>query len=228
MSPAGISNWPLATSSSRGILASAAIHVVCGVALFWPTARAPSPLPLGVRRLGDSTLIEIGIAGPQASAPKPAPRRKPAEAVTKSDVVVPRAKEVPAPPVAAREREGADRARFGVADGVASSGRLGVGNGVDASERERYIYELRVLLEGRKVYPQISRHMKETGKVLVRFLIHRDGRIEKVEVARPSGFDRLNRAAQQLVEGLRQYKPLPEEVHAASLRIEVPIEYVLN
>ena|GEM_PF-3271608 len=117
---------------------------------------------------------------------------------------------------------------LGSAQGSERNGAAGFDAAARASERERYIYALQLLLEQRKTYPKASKDFHETGKVIVQFFIAQDGRIENVSVTGPSTFERLNQAALQLVSGLEKYKPLPENLRAASLKIEVPIEYVLN
>ena len=195
-------------NSKTTLAASIALHAF-GALAFWSSSR--SALPIGARRAGDAEVVEIGLVGHRAVA-----RRERGPTV----------KERPAPTKPATEGL-AQVAKFGFADGVQSEERLGVANGVEAGERERYLFELRVLLEGRKIYPKVSRYMNESGRVTVRFKIQQDGRIEGVEVVRPSAFERLNHAAHELVTGLARYKPLPAGANEA-MSVELPIEYLLR
>ncbi|MDP3229945.1 MAG: energy transducer TonB [Acidovorax sp.] len=48
-------------------------------------------------------------------------------------------------------------------------------------------------------YPAISKRMGEQGKVVLRVLIGTDGLPQKVEISKSSGFDRLDRQAQEAV-----------------------------
>lgn len=204
-------------SFKHALLVSVAAHALFLVVAL-RQAGGSSDLPSGVRRLGDPTILEIGLDPQTKKSKTRVHQSQVATAASSSDVVIKKHEEV------GSEAPG----RFGLRDGTATEGRMGVRNGTAASEKERYLYELRVLLEGRKVYPRISRSMRETGKVLVRFTIRQDGRIEAVQIVKASAYDRLNQAASELVSGLQKYKPFPEGVEAASLSIEVPLEYRLN
>ncbi|WP_205694469.1 energy transducer TonB [Crenobacter cavernae] len=55
----------------------------------------------------------------------------------------------------------------------------------------------------RPAYPPLSLEMGEEGKVQMRVLVGADGRPESVEVAKSSGFPRLDRAALTAVRGWR-------------------------
>ena len=48
-------------------------------------------------------------------------------------------------------------------------------------------------------YPAISKRMGEQGKVVLRVLIGTDGLPQKVEINQSSGYDRLDRQAQEAV-----------------------------
>lgn len=225
---------PSVTNFNRSLAASLAAHVLVLGTAFWG-ASGSSDTPLGAKRLGDSSLIEVGLVTPQATTAKLsiAKNRQSVLAVDDHDAVIKKNREIKEDKttIARSDREqngSADPARFGLKEGTIADGRMGVDNGFRASERERYLYELRVLLEGRKIYPKISRHMGEAGKVTIRFIIRQDGGIDLVEVVKASSFARLNQAASDLVSGLKKYKPLPEGVESASMQVEVPIEFVLN
>lgn len=122
----------------------------------------------------------------------------------------------------------ASQEKLGTADGNTGQGALGVENGVDASKLDRYLYELRVLIAHRKTYPAASKRLGETGRVIVKFEIDRDGRIDQAGLRSASPYSRLNEAALQLVSQLERYKPIPEGHTGSKLSVEVPIDYVLN
>jgi protein TonB len=99
---------------------------------------------------------------------------------------------------------------------------------VEVSARERYLYELRVLIEGRRTYPSVSRRLGESGEVRVGFELHRDGSIRDVAITAPSPHPRLNEAALALVQGLGAYRPFVAEIRADKIHVEIPVAYRLN
>ncbi|MGZ3694219.1 MAG: energy transducer TonB, partial [Bdellovibrionota bacterium] len=109
------------------------------------------------------------------------------------------------------------------------SGKVGVANGAEASVKERYLYELRLLLDARKEYPAIAKTLRQEGSVEVGFVLRPDGKIDGAEIVAPSSHSTLNRAALQLVEAVGRFKPLPIELQKlVGWRVSVPIEYRLR
>lgn len=196
------------------------LHLALYAGLTWELTRKAT-VPFGSRRLGEATLIEFGVdmSPPRAKSatfheavPKPVLKSE------KPEVQV-RMQKSSAQPTAAR---------FGTRGGTTRTGLMGHARGYEASPRERYLYELRTYIEGRKTYPQQALRMRESGTVKVRFHVLKNGSIESVELISLSPFPRLNRATLDLIQGIRQYKPLPDAVEQASLEIELPVEYVIN
>lgn len=213
-------------------LISLILHAAILLAIGGMAADPNASVPFGVRRLGGAVTIEIDegkTAAPAPRASKPpvtdaggvTVKKKPVEAVKPSSPE--------SVSESAESSSGANEtARLGHADGQSASGALGSASGRSADLRDRYLYELRVLLEGRKVYPRAARHLRETGRVVVRFRVQADGGIHDVQIAAPSSYSRLNEAAVALVSGVRRYKPLPSDLGADPLLVEVPIDYVLQ
>lgn len=105
----------------------------------------------------------------------------------------------------------------------------GVANGLEASAKERYLYELRLLLDSRKQYPSLAKTLRQEGLVEVGFLVHPDGQIAEMGIVKASEHSSLNAAALQLVEAVGKFKPLPAELKKAlGWRVSVPIEYRLQ
>ncbi len=109
-----------------------------------------------------------------------------------------------------------------------ATGPLGDPNGVEAKASERYLYELKLMLEQRKIYPGQARMMGQTGKVIVRFVVHKDGSIDQAEIVEPSPFSKLNEAALKLIQNVKQFKPIPTELGKEQWTLNVPIHYSLN
>lgn len=211
---------PFVQNDQKFILLSACLHVLAALFVGWTWSQ--NSTPLGIHRQG-STVIEFSVPAfskPVAVAPKPA--------VTKSQDDGPTIQATPAVATAPATSENTNEQQLGFADGVASQGPLGQADGKANSEKDRYLYELRVLIEQKKIYPQISKRLRETGRVVVRFQVLKDGRIEAVDVKSASSYARLNEAALGLVRSIEKFRPLPQTVSNDQLSLEIPIEYVLN
>ena len=76
-------------------------------------------------------------------------------------------------------------------------------------------------------YPAISKRMGEQGKVVLRVLIGADGLPQKVEISQSSGFDRLDRQAQEAVMRWRFVPGKRNGVPEAMWNL-VPVNFVLE
>jgi periplasmic protein TonB len=77
------------------------------------------------------------------------------------------------------------------------------------------------------VYPPISKRLGEQGKVVVRVLIGADGRPQKAELARSSGYDRLDRSAMDYVMKCR-YVPGKIGGVPQAMWYDAPVRFVLE
>lgn len=77
------------------------------------------------------------------------------------------------------------------------------------------------------VYPPISKRLGEQGKVVVRVLIGPDGQPQRSEIRQSSGFDRLDRAAQDYVMRSR-YLPGTVGGVPQAMWYEAPVNFVLE
>ncbi|UCV01047.1 energy transducer TonB [Acidovorax radicis] len=76
-------------------------------------------------------------------------------------------------------------------------------------------------------YPAISKRMGEQGKVVLRVLIGTDGLPQKVEISKSSGFDRLDRQAQEAVMRWR-FVPGKRNGVPETMWNLVPVNFVLE
>lgn len=189
-------------------------------------ALQPVAIPYGHYKKGDPMLVEIGIATPAKTTAVKSVAHPQVHDV--GDIAIQQKKEIKQEPQQQASSEQTARGQIGFKDGIHTGGELGHSKGFQATAKERYLFELHVLIEGRKVYPSASKRLRETGKVTVEFTLHRDGSIADVILKSPSHFDRLNSAATELISGIKRYKPLPEGFEGAQTRLEIPIEYSLN
>ncbi len=189
-------------------------------------AMQPVAIPYGHYKKGDPMLVEVGIATSEKKVTtKVAPHP---DVPSDGDIEIDQKKEKISEQTDQAQTDQPARGEIGFKDGTHTSGELGHSKGFQATVKERYLFELHVLIEGRKVYPPMSRRLRETGKVTVEFTVNRDGSIVDVVLKNPSHFDRLNSAATELISGIKRYKPLPEGFEGTKTRLEIPIEYSLN
>ncbi len=104
----------------------------------------------------------------------------------------------------------------------------GAAEGRELSARERYLFELRSLIEQKKVYPPLARRLGESGVVSLEFSVLKDGKIVDPRIKAASAHDRLNKAAMELLEQVRNARPLPDEIRGEKLTVVLPIDYQLN
>lgn len=76
-------------------------------------------------------------------------------------------------------------------------------------------------------YPVLSRRLGEQGRVVVRVLIGADGTAQKAEIAKSSGYSRLDQTALATVLKWR-YVPGTRNGQAETMSFDVPISFVLE
>ena len=76
-------------------------------------------------------------------------------------------------------------------------------------------------------YPPLSRRLKEQGKVLLNVYVNALGKVEKVEVEKSSGFDRLDDAAIKTVKNWNFIAAKKDHQLVAST-VQVPINFILE
>ena len=106
---------------------------------------------------------------------------------------------------------------------------FGVSNGVEMDKKQRYLAELRYLIDSKKRYPTLSKLKKQQGVVTVSFIIYNDGSIQKTKIDKSSGHSELDQSAIKLVESVQGYKPFDFQLDQkeAFISVLLPIEYSL-
>ncbi len=74
----------------------------------------------------------------------------------------------------------------------------------------------------------MARRRHEEGVVILRFVINADGGVSSVNISRSSGHLILDEAAQETVQRVRRFPPLPGELQRSHLQIEVPLAFRLQ
>lgn len=93
--------------------------------------------------------------------------------------------------------------------------------------RDDYLARLREKIEAAHRYPDQARRMGQEGRVVVRFIVRAGGRLEGVDLAEPSSFPLLNRAAIETIRSLSSLPPLPPEF-GDRMEVTIPLVYRLK
>lgn len=118
---------------------------------------------------------------------------------------------------------------YGSGSGTGSGSGSGTGTGAGAGTAlQGYLAKIRSLLEKNKIYPQQARSRNEQGTVVIRFTISADGGIAGISLTRSSGSSILDQAAQETVNKVGRFPPIPAEVQKNSLTVQVPLAYRLQ
>ena len=89
-----------------------------------------------------------------------------------------------------------------------------------------YMWEVRKLIDKNKFYPLIAKRMNHQGTVEAVFVIDRSGKVVHIESVKGS-YDTLAKATKELLS--RQVFPsFPSEISSASLRVSVPVKFMLQ
>ena len=105
---------------------------------------------------------------------------------------------------------------------------IGKKDGRIVSLKERYLYELKMLVENNKVYPKRAKRLKQQGSVVVHFTIGSDGVFKEFKLAKSSSFRTLDSGAIKLLKKLASFKPIPEELNVSSLSVSQTITYQMD
>ena len=76
-------------------------------------------------------------------------------------------------------------------------------------------------------YPTLSRRLHEEGTVLVSVVVGADGKAQKAEIKKSSGFDRLDQAAYKAVMGWR-YSPGKKNGIPTAMPYDIPVLWTLD
>ena len=93
--------------------------------------------------------------------------------------------------------------------------------------KEAYISCVIQEIEKKKFYPLIARRFGMEGKVFVKFLVNREGKVLKTEILKSSGKEILDKAALKLIKKC-SFPPLPQSFKGEYLEIKVAVNYSLE
>ncbi len=97
-----------------------------------------------------------------------------------------------------------------------------------ASIRNAYLQKVREKIVAERYYPRRAKKLRHTGIVTIAFTILADGSIRDIAVIRRSRHRDLDRAAVKTLERIGRFDPIPKALHTRSLKVDVPIRYILR
>lgn len=89
------------------------------------------------------------------------------------------------------------------------------------------VYNSKYLRNPPPSYPDMSRRLKEEGKVIVQVVVSTEGRALDVKLQKTSGFDRLDQAAVKAVKRWR-FVPAKRGTQAVQSTVNVPVQFSLK
>lgn len=121
--------------------------------------------------------------------------------------------------------------QLGRVDGNGDEGGLkgvvGDPNGVEVTLKERYLYELSLVVEKHKLYPLLSKRRGEEGAVEVLLVIEKDGTLSNIAITRPAMFERLNQATLEIFHRIKKFKNFPDGLNIEKIKATQLIQYQL-
>ena len=88
--------------------------------------------------------------------------------------------------------------------------------------------KVRQRIANAKYYPRIARRRGMEGQPIIAFTLDRQGRLTKVDLARTSGYQLLDRAALEAVHQGAPYPEIPAPLEMNSFQFKLPISFVLK
>ena len=92
---------------------------------------------------------------------------------------------------------------------------------------KNYISQLREEINKNKVYPTISRKLKEQGKVVISFRVLKNGVFENINIQTSSNIKRLDEAALNALYDTKKFRSFDKEITKDYMDFEVPIDFKL-
>ena len=173
-------------------------------------------------------------APPPPEKPKPQPRPKP-EPKPKPPPVPKKAPPQPSRPKllkpAPRKETPSPEKRSGARERVTARTEAPSALALPAAtarEEQRYLAALRERIKHKKRYPRVSRRRGEEGKVIVSFVIRKNGKLTDLRITRSSGIPRLDNAALEIFRRINSFPPIPASLGRKRWALSVPISYHLR
>ena len=109
-----------------------------------------------------------------------------------------------------------------------SETEVGEMNASTPGKLSQYYMEIRSKVAKQQVYPRIARMQGLSGRVLVTFVLSKNGNIFEAKVQSSSGHEILDRSAVEAVKSAQPFPVFPEFFNRDSVRVEIPLVYNLQ
>jgi len=116
----------------------------------------------------------------------------------------------------------------GVGTGAQGAGHGAIGDGPLEGPGDDYLDRLRRWLSKYKHYPEAAQKQKQEGKLVVSFVIARDGTVSDPRIERSSGFPLLDEAALKMLRDASPVPPLPATFRGQRAAIALPVDYSIG
>jgi protein TonB len=204
-----------------------AAHAALLALLVAGSYRPPSDVVIPAMVVSES--VEAPPPAPEPEAPKPEPAPKPLPRVAKREPIPPPPEPKPVTTNApATEPAPAAPAVAQSAPAPAKASTIAAAPPTPpATKIELPSASAAYLDNPAPEYPRLSRRLNEQGTVVLRVLIGIDGTAAQAEVAKSSGFERLDHAALQAVRRWK-YRPGTRNGVPEAMWFNVPVKFVLE
>jgi len=95
-------------------------------------------------------------------------------------------------------------------------------------EKQHYLAALAAKINRSKYYPTGSRRRGEEGRVVVRFIVQKNGDLTDLTIVESSGSRRLDAAALKTLRRVTPFRPIPDAINRDHWPISVPIAFSLS
>jgi periplasmic protein TonB len=102
------------------------------------------------------------------------------------------------------------------------------GEAVDLHVSNRYLFELKEIIERHKEYPLIARRGRMEGTVRINCKLTRTGEVREAKIESSSGHEILDRAALRSVRSVGQFPVVPTEIQDDPFCFVAPITFHLS
>jgi protein TonB len=218
-----------------------------------PNAQQGAELPVVTGKAASDRPAAVELAPPsaevQVNRPEPAPvlsqsvreaEERPPAAEPIQEAMVEPPPPAPRPPTPAEvepaeapddamapSRSPNDRAAAESTASAAGSGGAAASEGSPGVD-PGYLAVLRAWLARYKEYPRQARMRRQEGTALLRFVLDRRGAVLEFAIERSSGVEALDRAVLNMLARAQPLPPLPADLPADRLELELPVAFDLD
>lgn len=211
-------------SYSLSMLVAIVIHIgsFLGIAAF-SSAQSKVVLP-SQRVVSAAQIIHVTSVKSSTSAPKPKSKAKILEKVpSEKTIPIPSQEQEKEPELAQKENESENEDVPSSSFETARAGEHDAADAIPTIEGSAANYRH----NPNPNYPQLSVRMREEGKVFVKALVNKDGKVERCELMKSSGFERLDKSA---LDAVKQWLFIAQQRNGEAIAswVIVPVNFKLK